>query len=267
MTEELELLHQRLGIIMNEIHTICVDHNINYTLLGGSLIGAIRHKGFIPWDDDLDIGMTYSDYKRFLEVISTNKHEWLEFALAGKTENYYNPFVKAYDSRTTFIENALDDPKGVFVDIFPIVYSGNSRFISKIEFYKHRLLLAPLVRKSYKYDDKNPIKEKILTWIGKTFTVDFFMNRINRQYEKLAKQPTKYSSDMDGNTHGIVVSSYFTEYVDYEFEQYKFRGIKNADAYLRDDFGDYMQLPPVEKQIPHHFEYINLNLPYREYKK
>ena len=63
MDKNLELLHQHLCVIMNEIHSICVTHNINYTLMGGSLIGAVRHKGFIPWDDDLDIGMFYDDYK------------------------------------------------------------------------------------------------------------------------------------------------------------------------------------------------------------
>ena len=265
MDKNLELLHQHLCVIMNEIHSICVTHNINYTLMGGSLIGAVRHKGFIPWDDDLDIGMFYDDYKKFLDVVTKNKHEWLEFALAGKSENYYNPFIKAYDSRTTLIENALDEPKGVFVDIFPIVYSGNSRFTSTIEFLKHRILLAPLVRKAYQYKDKNPIKEFLLTSMGKMFSVEFFMKRITKQYERLIKKPTRFVSDLDGNTHGIVLASYFSEYVDYEFEQYRFRGIKQADAYLRDDFGDYMQLPPIDKRTPHHIEYINLNLPYREY--
>ena len=265
MTEQIEQLHQRLGVIMQEIHEICIKNNIRYTLLGGTLIGAVRHKGFIPWDDDLDIAMPYSDYKKFVEVVFSQDHDWLEFALAGKTENYYNPFIKAYDKRTTFIESALDTPKGVFVDIFPVVYSGNTRFSSIIAFAKHRLLLAPLVRKAYQYKDKNIIKEAVLTILGRMFSVDFFMNRITKHYEKLNKKATKYCSDMDGNTHGIVLSSYFSEYVDYPFEQYTFRGIKNADGYLRDDFGDYMQLPPVEKRKPHHIEYLNLNLPYREY--
>ena len=74
---QLKALHQQLLVIMDEIHNICVQNGIRYTLIGGSLIGALRHKGFIPWDDDMDVGMLFADHRLFVTIVSSLKHDWL----------------------------------------------------------------------------------------------------------------------------------------------------------------------------------------------
>lgn len=263
---DLTEFHNRLCLLMNEIHKICIDNNINYTLLGGTLIGALRHKGFIPWDDDIDIGMTYDNYKRFVEVAFSLDHEWLEFDLAGRTDNYYCPFIKAYDSRTTLIEGDRDIPRGIFIDIFPIVYAGKTKAQSYLSFKYHRFLQALMKRKAYHYET-GYTREKLLNSMANLFSIDFLMSLINSQYEKLNKQKKEWSSDMDGTFNGIVPSDIFDNYQLYDFGSFRFMGMKDADRYLRLVFGDYMKMPPIEKQIPHHINYLNMNLPYRNYSR
>ena len=261
---DLKDLHQHLIVLMNEVHQICIENNIQYTMMGGTLIGAIRHKGFIPWDDDFDIGMTYDNYVRFIDVVFNMKHDWVEFCLAGKTDEFYCPFIKIYDKRTTFVQPERK-PRGIFIDLFPIVPAGNTMITAKLQFFRHRVYMATLVRKQCNY--KGLSVDAILCKIGKHFSISTLMNQIQRQYEALSKCKKRYVSDMDGNTHGIVPARLFENYSLYPFENACFMGITSADEYLRLDFGDYMKIPPKEKQVPHHIEYLNLYLPYREYRK
>jgi lipopolysaccharide cholinephosphotransferase len=257
--------HHRLCLLMNEIHKICVENNIKYTLLGGSLLGAVRHKGFIPWDDDIDIGMTYDNYMKFVAVVFERKYDWLEFDLAGKTEFYY-PFIKAYDKRTTFLEEMRDDAKGIFIDIFPISYAGNSYKEALKEFKKHRYFQSVLKRKSYRYST-GFLKERILSWLAHFYSVDYLMKKIEQHYNMLNQSRKLYSSDMDGTRKGVVPSELFDSYKTYPFEECEFMGIADSDRYLKMIFGNYMQLPPESQRIPHHIEYLNLSLPYIEYNK
>lgn len=262
---DLKEFHHRLCLLMNEIHKICIENDIKYTMMGGTLIGALRHKGFIPWDDDIDIGMTYDNYKRFIDVAFSLKHEWVEFDLAGKTDFYY-PFVKACDKRTTFLEEMRDDAKGIFIDIFPISYAGDTYNEALKEFKKHRLYQSILKRKSYRYST-GLIKEYVLTFISHFCTVGYLMKKIYGHYELLNMKKRRFSSDMDGTEKGIVSSDYFDTYLLYPFEDTKLMGIADADSYLKKVFGNYMKLPPLEQRSPHHVEYLNLELPYSEYNK
>lgn len=257
--------HQRLAYMMNEIHKICERHHIHYTMIGATLIGALRHKGFVPWDDDMDIAMPYTDYKRFCKIVFTEKHPWIDFDLAGYTDNYYCPFIKAYDSRTTFLEENRGIPKGIFIDIFPIVCVGDTKKEALREYKKHRFYQSLLKRKAYHFET-GQLRECILTWAAKLSSVSFLMRRIDNHYECLNQRPSYFISDMDGTEKGIVPAYLFEEYTSYQFEGYTFNGIKKSDEYLQLIFGDYMQLPPKEQQQPHHIKFIDLDLPYRKYK-
>ena len=264
--ETWDAFHQRLAVLMNEIHGICIANNIRYTMLGGTLIGAVRHRGFIPWDDDIDIGIPYPDYKRFIEVAFSMSHEWIEFDLAGVTDGYYCPFIKAYDKRTTFLESNrdADKPKGIFIDIFPIVKAGNDGKEAIREFRKHRLYQSLLKRKGYHFNT-GAIRERVLSFIACFYSVDSLMRKIHRHYDLLDRTDGKLSSDMDGAPRGIVPTELFGSFILYPFEQYMFYGIERADDYLHLVFGDYMRMPPEEERRPHHIEYINLELPYSKF--
>lgn len=260
----LHTLQLRLVNILDEVHKICVANSIRYSMIGGTLIGALRHKGFIPWDDDIDIAMPYEDYKKFCRIVFNKKYEWLTFDLAGITSGYYQPFVKAYDSRTIFAEpRRKSKPKGVFIDIFPISYAGNTKKKAVIEMRKHHFWRDVLTRKDFTYG-KGWFKyiEWIYILLGKFFSVEFVMRRINNQYEKLNQTHSLFVSDMDGNPKGVVPSRLFDEFDLYDFEGHRFYGMKNADEYLKLVFDDYKKLPPESKRVPHHVEYMNLEKSY-----
>ena len=264
---DLKEFHHRLCILMNEIHKICVENGIRYTLLGGSLIGAVRHHGFIPWDDDMDIGMPWRDYKRFCEIVSNIKHEWVEFDNPFDT-SCSHLFPKAYDKRTTLRENATKkhEVRGIYIDIFPMSYVGNRKKKAMIEFRWHQLLNALYLRKQYFYP-KNSIQEILYSIVGLFFSTNVIRKLINHQLIRLGDIKTYYISDLDGTTRGIVPSTYFERFKLFDFDGFQFYGVEEADEYLKCVWGDYMQLPPVEKRKPGHFEYLNLNLPYKDYIK
>ena len=264
--QKIKAFHKRLALVMQEIHSICEKNNIRYSMIGGTLLGAIRHKGFIPWDDDIDIAIPYHDYLKFKNIVFSMHHEWLEFNLAGKTPQYFIPFIKAYDSRTTLIEEYTENPKGIFIDIFPISYVGNTMEEALKEFRYHKFLSALLKRKGYKFST-GKARELILKILSSIIPQKFLIKKIEDHYYLLNSSKKQYISDMDGSIKGIVPSNLFNDYILYNFDEYKFYGIRNADEYLRLVFGDYMKLPPLEKRIPHHFVYLNLELPYNNYTK
>ena len=148
--------------IMKKIHEFCVENKITYYLAYGTLIGAIRHKGFIPWDDDIDILMKREDYNRFLELFP----EWCKdknLSIANPwTKPYYGrPMTKVYDNRTFLTEPDFrsDDPYGVFVDIwildgFPS--DGEVKWLNKMKKEKKKLL-ASCLRINRKYSFKKNI--------------------------------------------------------------------------------------------------------------
>jgi len=263
---QLKALHQQLLVIMDEIHNICVQNRIRYTLIGGSLIGALRHKGFIPWDDDMDVGMLYSDYRRFEKIVSSLKHDWLEFSSAQIDPNCYNPFIKVHDTRTTLIEGFEPEPSGVFIDIFPFSYAGNTKEDALREFKRHRILQALLRRKKYRFKT-GKIKELALNTAAMFLSKQGLIKKIDLQYEALNQEKSMFISDMDGKERGIVESRFFDEYTEVPFEDRRFMIIKDADQYLRANFGDYMQLPPKEAQTSSHIEFLDLNTPAKNFQK
>lgn len=260
----IEEFHQRLKLMMVEIHKICVDNNIKYSMIGGSLLGALRHQGFIPWDDDIDIAMTYDNYKKFMGIVKRMNHEWLEFSTAGLTEGCYQPFLKAYDKRTTFLEGHMDSPKGIFIDIFPISKCGNTMTEALRERRKYRFWQSLLKRKGYTFHTGG-VRELFLKTLAKCFSVDFLVRKLQSQMERLSHTNAALSADLDGTVKSIVPSKFFDDYCLYKFDEYEFMGIVEADKYLTQVFGNYMQLPPANQQVPHHIEYLNLSLPYSQY--
>lgn len=268
MEGKIRQLHSRLLVIMSELHKICENNDLRYSLAGGSLIGALRHEGFIPWDDDMDIMMPYEDYKKFKSIVASSKHEWLEYKIPGESPNYYRTMLRAIDSRTTLVEGDHDDPCGIFIDIFPFLPVGDSLAKAKFEFYLYRFFKAPLMRKVHRFKDKNRIKEFLLSLFGKALPTSFCWYCMRKQMERLSKKDSSdYYADLDGTEKGIVKKDCFNGYKITKFEDKTFWVLENSHMYLSSVFGDYMKLPPEKDQKPHHLAYVNIHQSYHSLKK
>lgn len=241
--------------IMKKIHLFCVENKIQYYLAFGTLLGAIRHKGFIPWDDDIDIFMTRKEYNRFLDLFPCYAQN-NNLSLANpKTKNYYGrPMTKVFDSRTYLIEPDFrsDVPYGVFVDVWVLdgVPSYNeSRWLKKMKNRK-RVLYASCLN----FNKNFSIKKNIAIFLGR------FLN-YKKQCELFDLNASKYSFDeYDKCTCYLQGENNYFSYEKKWFESAKLCKFEDAEFYipvgshelLSRIYNDYMTLPPIEKQKPHH---------------
>ena len=236
--------------IMANVAHFCDKHDIRYSLSYGTLIGAIRHKGFIPWDDDIDIIMWRDDYERF---VSTYKDE--RYQIIDGSFNINHSHIRVSDQKTIL---RLDELRGQFykyglwIDVFPIDKVPDSekkynRFLKKLWFLFKMQSLGEVHRKGF-----INIK-KLVYFICRPFH-SFFGKWALKTMKKYNNSNTHSVSDLGSwyNTPLHFPYSYMDEYVDVEFEGHKFKAIKQYDAFLRGMYGDYMQFPPIEMQKPHH---------------
>ncbi len=267
--EELRRVQLTQLEIAKEIKRICDKYQLKYIIDFGSLLGAVRHKGFIPWDDDMDISMPRADYEKFLDVAQKELGDKY-FLQTYETDKYYPiPFAKIRKNGTSFVENAYENAKlhqGIYVDIFPYdVWTANKRLQKKLRL-KHHFLVAMLAMKcrALKFKSENASFVKFVYKVLMFTVIKFFClfttkKRLVAAYEKMAK---KGDADFDGifpSSNGLkypyLVSpkSIFNETVELPFEDTTFSCPKDFDGYLKTLYGDYMQLPPEEKRyIGHH---------------
>lgn len=265
--------------ILKEIDLLCKKNNIRYFLVGGTQLGAVRHKGFIPWDDDIDIGMPRVDYEKFIRIINDASPHWIKIQTYDNTHNFPYNFAKVIDIRTKLVEKStqhLDLISGVFVDVFPLDGAPVNEIKKKIHYFKVRLLKAKIATYYFKKDTIlgvgkkegfmiKTIKEfvyKILVVVNK-FSQPIIMQR------KLDSLLKKYCFDQSlimGNYLGawgykeLMPREFFGEGKEVIFEKNTFSAVDKTHEYLSTLYGDYMKLPPIEKQKSHHnFYEIILN--------
>ena len=250
--------------ILKEVDRICKKNNINYFLTGGTLLGAIRHKGFIPWDDDLDIGMTRENYDKFIEVA---QNELLDkyFLQNGDTEkNFALMFSKIRINDTIYQEKNSKDVKihqGIFIDIFP--YDNKITDIDKLHKQNKRISfyrLMLLTKAKYNiYRTDNKIK-KICYEIFKIM-VKFISAKSLKN--KLQKEATSYNNEKDSTEilnwstsytydKEIMKKEWIQDYRYEEFEGEKFMVPLQAEKFLEQLYGDYMKLPPEDQRYNRH---------------
>lgn len=236
--------------ILKAIDKYCNENELNYSLAFGTLIGAIRHKGYIPWDDDIDIMMPREDY----EYLKNNfKSEEYELYSRQKYSNYNYPFIKVGDKSTLLVEDVEDKfDLGVNIDVFPI--DGTNNF----KYYIHRLLFRILTVKRINPSSNNrAISKRIilksLKVISKLFSYDFIFKLMDilNNYESFEKSEKATYLYVEYNKP-ILDKSVFEEYINVEFEGEFYKSIKKYDTFLTNFYGDYMKLPPEDKRVTHH---------------
>lgn len=261
--------------MLKECISICDKLGIKYYLIDGTLLGAVRHKGFIPWDDDIDIAMTRADY----EVFVAKAQEYLPknlFLQTNKTDpEALMNFAKIRNSDTTFIETSIKDlniNKGVFIDIFPLDVFGTSAVGESIfMFFKHCLRVrvgggfTSSIKKSKLYKRLiNGVISGILFWMSPKMAVC-----LREKLFKSIKRGSRLANHSSpwGNKE-VVPASWYGDGIFLEFEGVRVRCPLEYKKWLSRVYGDYMQLPPVEKQVSHHYaEVVDLDKSYLEYSK
>lgn len=253
-SEELKFLQKQ---ILKDIHKFCSQNSIRYSLALGTLLGAVRHGGFIPWDDDIDVMMPREDYERF---ISTYQHPIYVVADLSTDKKYHLPFAKVSDSRTILIEEADVEPSfGVNVDIFPIdnVPDDESEYN---HFFRYKWFWNYIQwAKILKTNKKRGVLKNVLLIMAKA--VLFLIPR-SSVVKKIKTIATKYRYS-DTNRMGLIVPDdnkykwvmdkhVFDEYIEIKFEDMFVYSVKDYDTYLRAMYDDYMKLPPVEQRVTHH---------------
>ena len=243
--------------ILDYIDSICKKHQIEYFLDYGTLLGAIRHKGFIPWDDDIDICMKREEYERFVSIVANNKNTHYKLLSIDTDPSYYYEFGKVVDTRTVLNETETRDlpGMGVWVDVFP---KDN---LPKHHGFLKWIVTVLVVFRVFAVYKKFPSKHSPLfypVWvISRLIGYKPFL-RLSRRLSMVAKK--KKNTPYIGDLRDLTAKQYawdkdmFSESVPVSFEGKEYPAPKNWDGYLKGLYGDYMKLPPEDKRIPHSFE-------------
>ncbi len=240
--------------ILNYINDVCKKSNINYSLIGGSLIGAIRHKGIIPWDDDIDIILMPDEYDKLInELKKANKGRY-RLIDVDVDNNYYLPYAKLVDTKTVAIEKGTKkiDNYGVFVDIFKYTYLPDNDFIRKIYLARYKFMLD-IIHGFGKLNKEDNILKRIRTYLSKKISTCKYIKRFDR-YSRKYNNTTYIISNWPvyGQKKEIQFSKNMKKYSIVNFEKGTAMITENYDEILKTTFGDYMTPPPLENQIAHH---------------
>lgn len=238
-----------LDILIN-VASFCENHQIKYSVAYGTLIGAIRHKGFIPWDDDIDIIMMRDDYERFRSLYKDTRY------VIVNGENQPNHLHIRVSDSATMIKHSKKSiankfyKDGLWIDVFPIDKVPDS--VRGYRFHKRIIKTFAGLRQTGEIGGKNLLK-KMARLPLKPFTKVF-----GRLAEKRMVRYNKENKQTAANLGVYYLNfptfplSYMKDYIDVEFEGHTFKAIKEYDAFLRGVYGDYMQFPPENKRVAHH---------------
>lgn len=264
-SEEKEIL---IGLL-KYFDDICRRNNIEYSLSGGTLLGAVRHGGFIPWDDDVDVMMTRKNYERFKSVYTQSVKDRGTYLLTEDEPKYYYCFSKLCDARTILRpEVPLDygiNEMGVYLDIFPmdrLPSNSNTRDLYVKNIRKMQDNMFYIIPKQYYYSDKR-LKMFLKFFIyrhrywrikSSGITPEMFQKRILNEIKKYYGTSENMGAYIlsEYGAKEIVPYKIFESYQDIKFENLILRSICDTDIYLSALYDNYMKLPPLEKRQPKH---------------
>lgn len=262
---KLQLMENKM---LEEFADFCDKNDLNYSLIGGTLLGAVRHKGFIPWDDDIDVGMPRPDFDRFLKLTKTDKISSSLIVMSGETEkNCSVPYAKIINVNTKIVrENTTheDDGDGLWIDVMPIDGAGNS-----IEEAKKIMKKATHLQKACGRASSIPWKRRegesgLRGFMLCSFRLmyhligyNYFKKRLVKLGRKRDFNTSKYAAIVVSGFYGygeIIEKNKIEPYVDHPFENRYYQIFGCWKEYLEGIYGNYMELPPENKRkSPHSF--------------
>lgn len=240
--------------IMRDIDAYAGAHGIRYWLISGTLLGAIRHNGFIPWDDDIDIWMPRSDYDRFIKEYS---HKYFKVISSANDKAYPLDYAKVHDSRTYVHEEGGDGNWGLSVDIFPVDGLPDIE-TAKSLFHKTKTFRRLIANQRFTYKARicksNGLSKNLAIVVGRIIHPFIPLNAL---LLKIDKMMCRYDFDSTGYCgclcwRELIFKQSMLNPVRHQFESDSFIIPEGYDDVLRIIFGDYMQLPPVEQRVSNH---------------
>lgn len=252
-------IKERILNILIIFRDLCDQYDLSYGLVGGTLLGAVRHQGFIPWDDDVDVAMDRPTFNKMIEIFSQENvlPPYLEMKGSFLNNSIY-PFIKLVDTRTKVVEKTSDEEMGLWIDIFPIDgLPDNTNKIKRV--YKKANILHSMIS-LIASNTKGSSKIKMLIKPSVKYICKNIIgpDTINEWCDKLCSQ---YLYE-DSNTVGCIIWGRALEKEamskkDFEnrtivtFEDEKFKAFKDYDFYLKNLYGNYMEIPPIEDREQH----------------
>lgn len=243
--------------ILKHVVKIINKNKLNYSLCGGTLLGAVRHKGFIPWDDDIDIAMPRPDYEKLVKIFKKeNKNKNLELQ-CYENGTLFQPFAKIVNTSIEIKDNSICDQEKryLWIDIFPLdgLSQDDKELFRDYNRCKKIARLLYINHYSVLKDRHSPFVKKIIKLLIKPYAMLYNGESILRIAKKYDYNTSKYV--------GGIVWGYgpqernkkadLDNYIDWEFENCRFKIFKGYDSYLKGLYNDYMKLPPKEKRIIH----------------
>ncbi|MCX4362008.1 MAG: LicD family protein [Clostridia bacterium] len=259
----IEEMKSRLLSIAEYLDKICQENGLTLFMSGGTLLGAVRHKGYIPWDDDIDMYLSRPEYDKLIEIFRAQGNSGRYKLLSHELDNnYLYPFAKLIDTQTVLIESGgyAGVGMGLFVDIFPVDGLGNSVEQAKKHMKKcnkwitlNLSLLVKPWRKNRSFAKNFAIA--CLRVIAKMYGAKKIHKKLRAIVMSLPYEESEYVGefiDEIGDKRIMLKKEMFEDYEMMDFENLKLKAPKNWDKFLKQYYGDYMQLPPEEKRVLTH---------------
>lgn len=253
---------------------ICEKNNLRYYMIGGTMLGAVRHRGFIPWDDDIDIGMPREDYIRFLEIAQKSLPHQYKILNYKKDKDYLRYFSRLVDTRVKIYNDSNTDTliENAWMDIFPLDGTSNIGFVRNLQF-----LMLCVNRVMYHFScfeqmvnlmrPGRPKYQQLIIKFGMKFKVGrrrdskAILDKIDRKLQRYSFDKSDYVMNFFGAyvKKEVLPREWFGEAKKYQFEDAMLNGPAEYDIYLRQFYGEY-QIPPSDEHKDKHtitkIEYI-----------
>lgn len=248
-----------------EVKRICKKRNIKYSIIAGTVLGAVRHKGFIPWDDDIDVALIRSEYERFCLACEDELDKTRFFLQTYKnTSEYRWGYAKIRRIGTVFVRKGqehIKHPTGVFIDIFPLDNVPDNLINRRIHNFACTIVRKMLWSKAGAKSDDNMFMRWIfrgISIIPKKIIFLLYSILVNLNKGKETKMVRILTFPTPNNGQYGYYRKWYTQLQDVQFEGNYFPAPKDYDEYLTFKFGNYLELPPIEQRVGHSFSTYKL---------